>query len=350
MLHHEFILYSDHEALKHIRSQANLNRKHARWASTLEEYNFILKHKSGTENKVADALSRRAQCLSMMRIEVTGFDTIPDLYASDPYFSKIYAVAQSKKSAEYTIHDRFLFRGTQLCIPDCSVRDLVIKEIHYEGHCRRDKSVEILLRQYFWPHARRDMERFVQRCHVCQVSKGVATNAGLYMPLPVPDGPWTDVSMDFVLGLPRTQRRVDSIFVVVDRFSKMAHFIACRKTLDASQISYLFFREVVHLHGLPRSITSDRDTKFMSHFWRFLWKQMGTTLNFSTAYHPQTDGQTEVVNRSLGNMLRALVGDKPKQWDHILSYAEFSFNRTPKSFFWILPIRGSIWSNTEECS
>ena len=247
----EFILYSDHEALKHIRSQANLNRKHARWASTLEEYNFILKHKSGTENKVADALSRRAQCLSMMRIEVTGFDTIPDLYASDPYFSKIYAVAQSKKSAEYTIHDRFLFRGTQLCIPDCSVRDLVIKEIHYEGHCRRDKSVEILLRQYFWPHARRDMERFVQRCHICQVSKGVATNAGLYMPLPVPDGPWTDVSMDFVLGLPRTQCRVDSIFVVVDRFSKMAHFIACRKTSDASQISYLFFREVVRLHGLP---------------------------------------------------------------------------------------------------
>ena len=190
LLHQEFILYSDHEALKYIRNQPNLNRKHARWASFLEEYNFVLKHKSGAQNRVADALSRRAQCLSMMRVQVVGFDSIPELYRTDPFFNKIYEAAQERNSAEYTIHEGFLFRGVQLCIPKCSVRDLIIKEIHNEGHRGRDKSVELLLKQYFWPHARRDMERFVKRCHICQVSKGTATNAGLYMPLPVPDAPW----------------------------------------------------------------------------------------------------------------------------------------------------------------
>lgn len=206
LLHQEFILYSDHEALKYLRSQANLTRKQARWVSFLEEYNFVLKHKSATQNRVADALSRKTQCLNMMKVVVVGSDNIPELYSTDPYFSKIYEAAQSKKSIEYTVHDGFLFKGVRLCIPECSVRDLIIKEIH-EGHRGRGKSVELFLRQYFWPHARRDMEKFVERCHTCQVSKGTATNAGLYTPLPVPDAPWIDVSMDFVLGLPRTQRR-----------------------------------------------------------------------------------------------------------------------------------------------
>jgi hypothetical protein len=125
------------------------------------------------------------------------------------------------------------------------------------------------------------------------------------------------------------QSGCDSIFVVVDRFFKMTHFIPCQKTSDTTHIANLFFKEVVRLHGLPKSVVSDRDTKFVSHVWRKLWKKMGTNLSFSSAYHPQKDGQTEVVNRSLGDLLRILVSEHHSHWDQILPQEEFAYNDSP---------------------
>ena len=326
LFHREFILYTDHDSLRHLHSQDKISARHATWSAYLQQFTFVLKHKAGVTNRVADALSRRISLLSTMAVQVPGFATFRELFNSDQYFSEVMAAVQSGEKSEFLVVDGFLFRGNQLCIPDCSLRLQIIQELHGEGHVGRDRTLQLVKASYFWPTIRKEVEKYVKRCRICQLSKGKATNAGMYMPLPIPTQPWADLSMDFVLGLPRTQRGSDSIYVVVDRFSKMVHFIPCKKTTDAVKVAQLFFREVYRLHGLPTSIVSDRDTRFLSHFWRSLWKMVNTKLDFSSAYHPQTDGQTEVVNRALGDLLRCLVGDNVRSWDLKLSQAEFAHN------------------------
>jgi transposase InsO family protein len=189
----------------------------------------------------------------------------------------------------------------------------------------------VLAAHFFWPRMHADVERLVARCTTCQKAKSQLNNHGLYMPLPVPTSPWIDISMDFVFGFPRTKKGRDSICVVVDRFSKMAHFIPCHMTDDASNIAELFFREIIRLHGIPNTIVSDRDVKFLSHFLRSLWNKLGTKLLFSITCHPQTDGQTEVVNSTLSTMLRAVLDQNLRRWEDCLPHVEFAYNHATHS-------------------
>jgi len=154
----------------------------------------------------------------------------------------------------------------------------------------------------YWPKMSRNVEHFVKICLTCPVAKSHVLPHSLYSPLPMPLAPWGDVSLDFIIGLPIMQISKDSIMVVGDRFSKMAYFIPCHTTHDASQIAHLYFKEVVRLHGVLKSMVSDMDTKFLSHFWLTLWRKVGTHLKFSTTCHPQADSQMKVTNRTLGTL------------------------------------------------
>jgi hypothetical protein len=221
------------------------------------------------------------------------------MYAGDADFAEAYEAVENpvlrdrSQWIDYMIQEGLLFIGNQLCILKCSMRENLLKEKHsggLAGHFCHDKTFTKLRESYFWLGMREDVKRFVDICIFCQHSKGRKQNAGFYQPLPIPKWPWEAISMDFVLGLPKTQRGVYSIFVVVDRFSKMAHFIPCQKTSNVTHITNMFFKEVVQLLGLSKSIVLDRDTKFIGNFWRTLWKKMGTNLMFSSSYHPQMDG------------------------------------------------------------
>jgi hypothetical protein len=155
------------------------------------------------------------------------------------------------------------------------------------GHFGREKTLLMLADHFFWPWMRRDVDRYVRHCIVCNTSKSKTKPHSLYTPLPAPITPWEDISMDFVLGLPKTKHGHDSVFVVVDRFSKMAHLIACHQSDDVSHVANLFLRDIVRLHGVPKTIVSDRDVKFMSYFWKTLRGKLGTKLLFSTTCIPR---------------------------------------------------------------
>ena len=184
----------------------------------------------------------------------------------------------------------------------------------------------------------KDVQDVLRRCATCQIAKSHLLPQGVYTPLLVSTQPWVNVSTDFILGLPRTQWNKDSIFMV-DRFSKMTHFIPCNKTNDASHITELYFKEVMRLHDVPRSIISDQDTKFLSHFWVTLWKTVGTKLKYSTTCQPKTDGQTEVTNRTVGTLLQALIKLQSKAWDLLLPHAEFAYNKAPSKDTGLSPFK-----------
>jgi len=217
----------------------------------------VITHKSGKLNQGADALSRRHLLLFQLDTCVLGFKNLKSLYATDEDFGELYATCQRHPKDDFMIQDGYLFKSIRLCIPKHNTRELVIREVHSRsltGHDGGNKTLSMLQEHYYWPGMSKDVQDILKRCTICQVAKSHILPQGLYTSLLVPTAPWVDVSMDFALGLPNTQHNKDLIFVVVDRFWKMAHLVSSNKANDATNIIELCFKEITRLHGIPQSI------------------------------------------------------------------------------------------------
>jgi hypothetical protein len=206
----------------------------------------------------------------------------------------------------------------------------MIWEAHYSWvirHVGVEKTVVVLQKYFYWPNLRQDVGKYTRSCTVYIIAKPTIKKQGLYTPLPTPSRPWGYISMDYMSNLPSTKNGNDYVFMVVDRFSKMAIIAACKKNITAEAIAKLFFERVWVHFGIPQCIISDRDDRFLSTFWSSLWSMLDTKLTKSTSFHPQTDGQTEVVNRMIVHILHMYNSKHPCTWDESLPYVKHIYNQ-----------------------
>jgi hypothetical protein len=335
----KFELRTDHSGLKYLFEQPTLNARKTRWLEFLSEYDFDIKHIKGKENKVVDALNRRVHIMHATTISMHSSylkRKILDVVVTDQHYLQVKEILQQEdvqhKFKEYKMkEDGILMHKNRIYVPNSrELRKLVLKEMHnvpYVRHPGYQKTIAAIRSQYFWPGMKKDVVDYISRCMECQRVKVEHRHpTGLLQPLPIPEWKWEVVTIDFITKFPRTTRQHDSIMVVVDKLTKVAHFIPVKMTHKATNIAEIYMKEIARLHGIPKEIVSDRDSKFTSNFWRGLFKGFGTNLNFSTTYHPQSDGKTERVNQVIEDMLRMYVMDKPSKWEDYLHLVEFSYN------------------------
>ncbi|KAI3797887.1 hypothetical protein L1987_33151 [Smallanthus sonchifolius] len=287
-------IYSDHKSLKYFFGQKELNMRQRRWLELLKDYDCEILYHPGKANVVADALSRREES-EPIQIKACQLIITPDLMSE---ISK----AQDEALLERNIRrERIVGQQGNLDTNAYGVRTSM----------------------------KNDVTEYVNKCLTCSLVKAEHQKpCGKMQPLPIPEWKWEEITMDFITKLPRTAKGNYTIWVIVDRLTKSAHFLPIRETSSSERLAEIFIKEIMSRHGMPLSIASDRDTRFMSRFWKKFNEAMGTRLNISTAYHPQTDGQSERTIQTLEDMLRACIIDFSGNWDSHLPLAEFSYNNS----------------------
>ncbi|KAE8662634.1 cytochrome P450 78A7-like [Hibiscus syriacus] len=326
-----FTIKTDNVVTSYFQTQKKLSPKQARWQDFLAEFDYTLEYKPGKANVVADALSRKAKLAAISLAKGTVLERIKEGLEQDPMARELVKLASDGKTQRFWVEDGLLYtKGRRIYVPkwDNLRRDLV-KECHdtkWAGHPGQKCTMALLETAYYWPHMKDSVELYVKTCLVCQQDKVENRQpTGLLEPLPVPQRPWDAITLDFISALPKSEG-YGSIMVVVDRFSKYGTFIPCPKDCTAEEAARAFFKNVVKHWGLPRSIISDRDPRFTGRLWTELFKLLGIELNFSTSFHPQTDGQTERVNSLLECYLRHFVSANQRDWAKLLDVTQFSYN------------------------
>ena len=353
----KFIVVTDHNPNTFMSTQPLLNRRQARWSELMQQYDFEWVYRPGRVN-VADPLSRIpapstlcciAASVGWARRFIPGASLTSDrlaavaapaplqsltafvsqllvAYAADPWFAEQANTAQLRceQGVWYTEEGQIVVPASD------ALRETVLTQMHsapYAGHIGVNKTVAAVSRLFWWPRLRDTVVAWVKRCEECQRNKSSNTKpAGPLRPLPIPDAKWASVSMDFVVQLPTTTSGYDAILVFVDRLTKMVHLAPTHSTCDAVETATLFTHHVVRLHGWPREVITDRGSVFTGKFFQCLAQHWQMKTLMSSSFHPQTDGQTERVNRVMEDMLRHFVSPTQDDWDKYLPIVEFAIN------------------------
>jgi RNase H-like domain found in reverse transcriptase/Integrase zinc binding domain/Chromo (CHRromatin Organisation MOdifier) domain len=395
-----FKVVTDHSPLTHFATKRDLQGRQARWAEVLAMYSFSWEYRPGRIN-VADPFSRNPahkpdvvlaamasgkpsdKVLQAQRAAVlpassprnlphapqnerdlrrastpAGADT-----SGKPAIDTGVALSQLEKavSAGYkfdpifqdpkrnrkfkNLHGLWFDAKGRIMVPNhADLREQVMAAHHanpFSGHQGRIRTKDLISRTYWWEGIAKDVQAYVAACHECQINKpGHQQPQGLLQPLQVPERPWSSISVDFVTGLPEVGvNKWDSIAVFVDRLTKMVHYVPCREAMSAAGFAQVFLENVFRLHGLPLHIVSDRDPRFTSVFWHEVTAALQMARGFSTAFHPQTDGQTERMNRTMEEMLRHFITPLQGDWVAALPMLEFAYNNSKHAATQSTPFR-----------
>ena len=341
-------VYTDHRNLLYYTSTRKLNCRQARWSTFLSNFNYNIIYCAGKECRKPDALSRRndyqlqgddeqVQIQNKTLLDQNKFlladtrvrnksllDEIISTQNDDPLIQELQG------EGTITLMDKIWYFQGKIVIPYNMIQK-ILQECHDKtlvGHPGSRKTFQFVNRTYWWPSIRKDVNDYVQSCDICSRAKPIRMKpAGLLQPLPTAPRPWFSISMDFITDLPPVDG-YDSILVIVDRFSKMAHFIPCTKTITSTGLSTLFINNIVRIHGLPNDIVSNQGPQFNSQFWNATLKNLNIQCNLSSAFHPQSDGQMERTNQTLEQYLRIYADPDQLNWVSNLPLAELAYNST----------------------